>query len=135
MKYRYLKILVYYLIPVDVLMVVAGWKYVNHVELFIFVILLSIYGMMWDIWATQHSKRDRLWIWKFNPRTTTKIEIGGQPIEEYVLALVFLSWIILFWELVVRTVTFQTPLDLGVLLFVAVWMVAGSFIIYRKQSR
>ena len=69
-------------------------------NLFVFVVGITIVGAMWDIWATRHGKRDPVWLWQFNKKTTLGINFFGLPIEEYIFYVSSSTYVIFLWEII-----------------------------------
>jgi lycopene cyclase domain-containing protein len=67
-------------------------------ELVPFIVLVTIIGSLWDVWATRHSKRDRVWLWQFHRSQTLGIRFLGLPIEEYLFYVASSIYIIYMWE-------------------------------------
>ena len=82
-KFYYLLSLIFvFVIP----MIVAGlfvWQSIVWQHFLIFVVLITILGAIWDIWATRHGKKDTVWLWQFNIKDTLGIKVFDLPIEEY----------------------------------------------------
>lgn len=67
-------------------------------ELVPFVVLVTIIGSIWDVWATRHGKRDRVWLWQFHQSQTLGHRFLGLPIEEYLFYTASSIYIIYMWE-------------------------------------
>ncbi len=63
-----------------------------------FVIGITIIGSLWDIWATRHGRRDEIWLWQFNHKTTLGIYVFDLPIEEYLFYVSTSTYVIFIWE-------------------------------------
>ena len=63
-----------------------------------FIVLITIMGSIWDVWATRHSKKDRVWLWQFNHSDTLGIKFLGLPIEEYLLYVTSGTYVVFMWE-------------------------------------
>ena len=72
--------------------------YIDLRALVPFVILVAIIGSIWDVWATQHGKKDRVWLWQFNRKQTIGIRFLGLPIEEYLFYVASSVYVIFMWE-------------------------------------
>jgi lycopene cyclase domain-containing protein len=73
-------------------------SYISFNALIPFIILVAIIGSMWDVWATRHGKKDRIWLWQFNHRQTLGIRFLGLPIEEYLFYVASSLYVIFMWE-------------------------------------
>ncbi len=97
-KFYYLGTLVFvFLVPT----VVAGFFLSNFISLEAlvpFVILVTIIGSIWDVWATRHGRKDRVWLWQFNRKNTLGPRFLGLPIEEYLFYVVSSVYVIFMWE-------------------------------------
>ena len=67
-------------------------------ELIPFIGLVTIIGSIWDVWATRHGKRDRVWLWQFHRTQTLGVRFLGLPIEEYLFYVASSVYIIYMWE-------------------------------------
>lgn len=67
-------------------------------ELIPFIVLVTIIGSIWDVWATRHGKRDRVWLWQFHRSQTLGVRFLGLPIEEYLFYVASSVYIIYMWE-------------------------------------
>src|SRR3989344_6438982 len=95
----------YYLITLTFVFIipaiVAGLFLSKHISvepLIPFIFAVTILGSIWDIWATRHSKKDRVWIWQFNNKETLGLKIFGLPIEEYLFYVVSSVYVVFMWE-------------------------------------
>lgn len=81
---------------------VCSWLYIkNHVDLDAltpFVLLITIIGSIWDLWATRHGIKDRVWLWNFNHNDTLGIRIFDLPIEEYFFYVASSMYVVFMWE-------------------------------------
>ena len=79
----------------------AGLFLSNHISLKAlvpFILLITIMGSLWDVWAARHGKKDRVWIWQFNDRETLGFKFFGLPVEEYLFYVVSGVYVIFMWE-------------------------------------
>ena len=72
--------------------------YISLTSLVPFIILVTIIGSIWDVWATRHGKKDRIWLWSFNRRQTLGLRFLGLPIEEYMFYVASSVYVIFMWE-------------------------------------
>lgn len=72
--------------------------YIDLHALLPFIILVTLVGSIWDVWATRHGKRDRVWLWQFNRRQTIGIRFLGLPIEEYLFYVASSLYVIFMWQ-------------------------------------
>ncbi len=63
-----------------------------------FVVLVTITGALWDIWATRHGKKDPVWLWDFNRKNTLGVRFLGLPIEEFLFYVVSSVYVVFMWE-------------------------------------
>lgn len=97
-RYHYLLSLLFvFCIPTAV----ASAYLSNHISLEAlvpFILLVTLIGSIWDVWATRHGKKDRVWLWQFNRSQTIGIRILGLPIEEYLFYVASSVYVIFMWE-------------------------------------
>lgn len=97
-KYHYsLSLLFVFCIPT----IIAGYflsQFISLQALFPFILLVTIIGSIWDVWATRHGKKDRVWLWQFNRRQTIGVRFLGLPIEEYLFYVCSSVYVIFMWE-------------------------------------
>ncbi len=74
------------------------WSRVSLANLVVFVVIMTIMGGLWDIWATRHGKRDKVWLWTFNRKDTLGITFFDLPIEEYLFYVASSVSIVFLWE-------------------------------------
>lgn len=132
-KYRYLKILLILCVPA-VFILPFVWEDLNFIELGVFALLVTVAANAWDIWSARQGRRDRLWTWRFNPKTTGGIRIFGHPLEEYLFGFGVPIWIVLIWELVNQFIispSFFSGMALG---GVVVWEIVAIRLIYKYQT-
>ena len=133
-KYYYsLSLLFVFIIPT----VVAGFylKNVNFIsELVPFVLLITIIGSIWDIWATKH-KKDPVWIWQFNNRQTLGIKIGGLPVEEYIFYVASSIYVVFMWEGVKQIVESGSGKLILVISLLSMWTLICILLPYKFASR
>lgn len=63
-----------------------------------FIVLVTVIGSIWDVWATRHGKKDRVWLWQFHRSQTLGKRFLGLPIEEYLFYTASSVYIIYMWE-------------------------------------
>src|SRR5262245_39643428 len=81
--------------------VVAGYmlaEFISLEALVPFILLVTVIGTTWDIWATRHGKKDRVWLWEFNRKNTLGVTFLGLPIEEYLFYVISSVYVIFMWE-------------------------------------
>lgn len=81
--------------------IIAGFylsDFISLTALVPFIISITIVGGIWDIWATKHGKKDRMWIWQFNDKEVMGFYFLGLPIEEYLFYVVSSVYVIFMWE-------------------------------------
>ena len=80
---------------------VAGFYLSNYISLSAlipFIVLVTVIGSIWDVWATRHGKKDRVWLWQFNRRQTIGLRFLGLPVEEYLFYIASSVYVIFMWE-------------------------------------
>ncbi len=99
-----------------------------------FIVLVTIIGSIWDVWATRHGRKDRIWLWQFNRRQTIGIRILGLPIEEYIFYVASSVYVIFMWQgfqLMIRN-SVEAYLIVGSL---AVWTLISIAVPYLFRKR
>jgi lycopene cyclase domain-containing protein len=129
-KFYYLFTLVFvFCIP----SVFAGFFLVNYISLSAlipFVITVTIIGSIWDVWATRHSKKDRIWLWQFNKKQTIGIKFLGLPIEEYVFYTASSVYVIFMWEGIKLMILHNTIQTYSMVLLLSIWTVIAIGVPY-----
>ena len=133
--FRYFKTLALTLLLPLVAMLFVLWDQINLQYLFVFVLLASVVALAWDIWSTRQGSRDTLWVWRYNPKTTTGVRVLGHPLEQYVFAFGTILWIVLFWELVISVTNEYTEFQAAILLAIVLWEFFAVAVIYRRQVK
>lgn len=133
--YRYAFILIGLL---GVPMILFAWELRGSLSIPSFilsVLTLSYFGILWDMWATRHGRKGKIWIWKFNLSTTTGKLILAQPIEEYAFAFMVISFIIILWEFL-KKLFFEPSQDLLIIGIIGLaWIYWMVLIVYGIQSK
>lgn len=126
----YLGTLVFvFLIPT----LVAGYLlsgYISFKALLPFVILITVIGSIWDVWATKHGENDRVWLWQFNRRDTLGPRFLGLPIEEYFFYVLSSVYVIFMWEGMKLMVEGTDPYVYWTIAGLATWTLLCIFIPY-----
>ncbi|MES2224349.1 MAG: lycopene cyclase domain-containing protein [Patescibacteria group bacterium] len=104
-------------------------------KLAVFSFVLLIYGIGWDMWATKHGRKDKLWIWCFNPKTITGIYLDRHPLEEYIFGIFHLFWVILLWEVLSRAISNNDLLTLFIVVLLGIWQIGVSINFYNSQKK
>ncbi len=129
-KFYYLGTLTFvFLIPT----IIAGFflsAFVNFTALLPFVVVVTIVGSIWDLWATRHGKTDRVWIWQFNRRDTLGIKFLGLPVEEYLFYVVSSVYVIYMWEGMKLMTTGTVPAVYWTIAALAGWTLVATAIPY-----
>lgn len=73
-------------------------QYIDLSALIPFVITVTIIGSIWDVWASRHGKKDRVWIWQFNKKETLGFKFLGLPFEEYLFYVASSVYVVFMWE-------------------------------------
>ena len=100
-----------------------------------FIVLVTIIGSIWDIWATRHGKKDRVWLWQFNGRQTLGIRLFGLPVEEYLFYVASSVYVVFMWEgfkLMLERSSFQVYQVIGSL---AAWTIVSICVPYVFRKR
>mgnify|MGYP001590537645 CR=1 FL=1 len=135
MTLTYLKLLInIYLPPIIILGVYLGSS-IDFFKLAVFSFVLLIYGIAWDMWATKHGRTDKLWIWRFNPKTITGVYFDRHPFEEYAFGIFHLFWTILLWEVLLRAISNNDPLTLLIVVLLGIWQIGVGLAFYKAQKK
>ncbi len=130
-KYYYiLNLLLIFFIP----SVIAGYFVLEHISikhLIIFIILITVVGSIWDIWATKHGNKDPVWLWTFNHKDTLGIEFLGLPIEEYLFYIFSSVYIIFIWKSIELAIQTNNLLYYALVPALGLWTFI-SVLIFRK---
>ena len=134
-KFYYLGTLIFvFCIPT----IFAGFYLANFISLAAltpFIICVTIIGSIWDVWATKHGKKDRIWLWQFNRKQTLGFTLLGLPYEEYLFYTVSSVYVIFMWEgmkLIMSKGTFQVYL---MVIFLSCWTLTAIIIPYLFAQR
>jgi lycopene cyclase domain-containing protein len=134
-KFYYLLTLIFvFCIPT----IIAGFFLSNFISLSAlvpFVVCVTIIGSIWDIWATRHGKKDRVWLWQFNRNDTMGIKFLGLPCEEYLFYVVSSVYVIFMWEgmkLIISKGTFQVYF---IVIFLSCWTLISIAVPYLFTSK
>lgn len=90
---------------------------INLKALVLVIILSFLVGGILEIWAVKQDKKDKFFIWEYNPKTTLNKKILGVAVEDMFLFL-FLTpiFIIVAWETMKKLVsTHEVPNSLIVI--------------------
>jgi len=133
-KFYYLLTLIFvFCIPT----IIAGFflsNFISLIALVPFVVCVTIIGSIWDIWATKHGKKDRVWLWQFNRNDTMGIKFLGLPCEEYLFYVVSSVYVIFMWEgmkLIISKGTFQVYF---IVIFLSCWTLISIAVPYLFTS-
>ncbi len=99
-------------------------------DLIPFIIVVSIIGSIWDIWATKHKNKDAVWLWQFNGRQTIGIKFLGLPVEEYLFYLASSVYVIFMWE-GIKQMTLDAHSGVTIVLVVSVWTLIAILLPYK----
>lgn len=103
-----------------------------------FIILVTLIGSVWDIWATRHGKKDKIWLWEFNRKQTIGIRLFGLPIEEYLFYVASSLYVVFMWEgftLMVAGGNTQVYVVIGLLSAWTLFAIGLPYILGRKKDR
>ncbi len=130
-RYTYtISLLSIFLLPT----LIAWWHVRTQIDYVIFALFIThvtILGSIWDIWASRHGSRDRLWIWQFSTHHTLGIRIFDVPIEEYVFYTTTSAYVVLLWEAMKYGHSTGDINSLILLFCLALWSCACMIASYR----
>lgn len=121
--------------------IVAGFYLSGFIDLQAlvpFIVLVTIIGSIWDVWATRHGKKDRVWLWQFNRRQTIGVRFLGLPIEEYLFYVASSVYVIFMWEglkLMVKGTNTQVYGVIGLLSAWTLFAILFPYIVGRKKDK
>lgn len=113
-------------------------NYISLTSLVPFIALVTIIGSIWDIWATRHGKKDRVWLWSFNRRRTLGLRFLGLPIEEYLFYIASSVYVIFMWEGFKLMANGAKSEVYGVIGLLSAWTLFSIFLPYwigRKKDK
>lgn len=67
-------------------------------QLAVFVLVVTLVGSIWDVWAARHGPKDTVWLWQFHHSQTLGITFLDLPIEEYLFYVASSVYVVLMWE-------------------------------------
>ncbi|MCF7865622.1 MAG: hypothetical protein K9M11_03900 [Candidatus Pacebacteria bacterium] len=135
MKFLYLKLLfAIYFIPVIVLFSASEGS-LDILKLSLFTFIIVIYGIAWDMWATKHGRTDKVWVWRFNPKTITGVYVDHHPLDEYVFGVLHIFWVIFLWEILNQAIFENNNALLIVPVVVILWQIGVGYVFYKMQKR
>jgi len=130
-KYSYLLSLFFiFIIP----SFVAGYfvtPYISLKHLLVFIILITLVGSIWDIWATKHGGKDPVWLWSFNHKGTMGLTFLGLPIEEYLFYIASSIYIVFIWESIELATTTNDIFFYILVPALGLWTLIGIVIPYK----
>ena len=103
-----------------------------------FIVLVTIIGSIWDVWATRHGKKDRIWLWQFNRKQTMGIRFLGLPIEEYLFYVASSVYVIFMWEglkLMIKGGNSQVYLVVTLLSAWTLFAILLPYVVGRKRDK
>lgn len=134
-KYFYLlSLLLIFVIP----SFIAGYFVIEHISikhLVAFVILITLVGSIWDIWATKHGNGDPIWLWAFNHEETLGIKIFGLPIEEYLFYVFSSVYIIFIWKSIELAIETENILFYAMIPGLGIWTALSILIPYKMSPK
>lgn len=134
-KFYYLTtLLVVFCIPTSVAAYALS-DVVRPSELIPFIILVTLIGSIWDVWATRHSKRDRVWLWEFHRSQTLGHRFLGLPIEEYLFYTASSVYIIYMWEGMKLMARYGTAEVYVIVFGLGAWTLGAILLPYFFRSR
>ncbi len=134
-KFYYLLSLIFvFVIP----MIVAGlfvWQSIVWQHFLIFVVLITILGAIWDIWATRHGKKDTVWLWQFNIKDTLGIKVFDLPIEEYLFYISTSLYVIFIWKAIELSLATENLFFFFLIPCMALWSILFISIPYKLKMK
>ena len=121
--------------------IVAGYYLASLIDLKAlvpFIVLVTIIGSIWDVWATRHGKKDRIWLWQFNRKQTMGIRFLGLPIEEYLFYVASSVYVIFMWEglkLMIKGGNSQVYLVVTLLSAWTLFAILLPYVVGRKRDK
>lgn len=118
--------------------VAAGFflmDFISIATLIPFILLILVMGSIWDVWATRHGRKDRIWIWHFNHSETLGFKFLGLPIEEYLFYVVSSVYVVFMWEGIKLTTTNNTMMPYVLVISMGVWTLISITIPYLLAPR
>lgn len=106
-------------------------------NLLTFIIGMLVLGALWDIWATRHSRKDRVWLWQFNPKNTIGLKLFDLPIEEYLFYVFSSIYVVFIWEAIKVAIDSKSAVMFTLLPFLGIWSMTFITIPYlfrRKRN-
>lgn len=97
-RFSYLFSLIFVFVIPTIITGVFIYESIIWLNFLIFVVLITTIGAVWDIWATRHGKKDKVWLWQFNSNNTLGIKIFDIPIEEYLFYVFTSLYVVFIWE-------------------------------------
>ncbi|MCI0597481.1 lycopene cyclase domain-containing protein [Candidatus Parcubacteria bacterium] len=97
-KYYYLLALVWVFVFPSIVAWLVFSPLIPLSALIPFVVSVTIVGIILDVWATRHGRKDRVWLWQFNPKNTLGVKWFGLPVEEYLFYVSGSIYMVLMWE-------------------------------------
>lgn len=104
-------------------------------ELIPFVILVTIIGSIWDVWAARHGARDNVWLWQFHSAQTLGIRVLDLPIEEYLFYVASSVYVIYMWEGIRLMLRTSDTLVFVVITALAGWTLLAIFVPYVFRAK
>lgn len=111
------------------------WDRIPLLNLALFVIGIVVFGSIWDIWATPHGKRDKVWLWQFHEEETLGVKLFSLPIEEYLFFMSTSLYIVFLWEGIRFALETQNMLMYIVIPFAGVWSLVCILIPYKLKMK
>ncbi len=141
-KYSYLASLLFiFCIPASIAAYILRDN-LSFQQLVVYVAIVTIVGSLWDIWATRHGRRDRMWLWQFNGQQTLGIKLLDLPVEEYLFYVASSTYVILIWEEIKILLANKANIEayslipgLGIWTICAIFVLQITFRVKRKSKR
>lgn len=113
------------------------FEQISIYNLIAFAIGIALIGSMWDIWATRHGRRDAIWLWQFNHKTTLDFYLFDLPIEEYLFYLSTSTYVIFIWEAIRLYSSSGSHEILSLLVCATIWsllFIGLPFVFHSKKD-
>jgi lycopene cyclase domain-containing protein len=105
-------------------------------NLAVFILIIVFLGSIWDIWATRHGQKDRVWLWQFNFSDNLGIKIFGLPIEEYLFYVFASVYAVFIWEAIGLALHTKDPYYYALVIGMGAWSLFFAVFpyLFRKKG-
>lgn len=108
---------------------------ISPAALGVFVGIVMVIGSLWDIWATRHGRRDRVWLWQFNFKDNLGIKIFDLPVEEYLFYIFASLYTVFIWEAIQLALRTGQLSSFILIVFMGVWSLVSVLFPYLVRPR